>query len=141
IRGANVPLRAAVLRVGLERFFKRIGGHRFLTQAHENDVNGHPVQPCGKSRFAAERADLAVKLEKSFLHQVFRIGGVTHHPEAQGIDPASMEAVQELKGSGIPGLCQTDSLCFGPRYRLWWSLTGQLSSCGATSSTDAPNRS
>jgi hypothetical protein len=34
-----------------------------------------------------------------------------------------------------------DGIRFGPDYRLGWSLTGQLSSCGATLNTDAPNRS
>jgi hypothetical protein len=40
------------------------------------------MQPSGKGRFAAKGRYLAEKLEKSFLGQIFRIGGVPHHAKA-----------------------------------------------------------
>src|SRR5579859_362555 len=141
IGGADIPLVAAVFGVGFRGLFERIGGERFLSQTHENHVDGHAMQPGGKGRFTAKGANLAEKLKESLLHQIFRIGGIPNHSQTQSVNPAPMELVKEFKSRSIPRLSQTDSLCFGPRYRLCWSLTGQLSSCGATTSTDAPSRS
>jgi len=87
-------------------------------------------------------------LQKSFLHQVFRIGWVIHHAQAQGVDTAAMQVVQKFKSRSIPGLGQADSLRFshrfgglprGRRIGIAWSVSGQRSNSGAPTTSDAPN--
>jgi hypothetical protein len=54
-------------------------------------------------------------LQESFLHQVFRIGRVANHPQAQGVNPAAVELVQVLKSRGVPCLGQTYGFRFSRR--------------------------
>src|SRR5260370_35908622 len=105
------------------------------------------MEPGRKGRLAAEGPNLPEELQKSFLHQVFRIGWVINHAQAQGIDAAAMQAVQKFESCSISGLGQTNGLRFshrfgglsrGRRIGIAWSLLGQRSNSGASTSSDAP---
>ena len=50
-----------------------------LAQAHQHDIDGHPVQPSGESRVTAKSRDLSVQLEEGFLRQVLCQPEITHH--------------------------------------------------------------
>src|SRR5258708_4261486 len=64
------------------------------------------MQPGRKGRLSAEGPYLAEELQKSFLHEVFRIGRVIHHAQAQSVNAAAMQVVQKLKSRSISGLGQ-----------------------------------
>src|SRR5712692_5066225 len=148
VRRADVLPGAARFIIGIRRFFERGHWERLLSQPHQHYVDRHPVQPGREGRLPAEGPNLAEKLQKSFLHQVFRIGGVIHHAQAQCVDAAAMQVVQKLKSRSISGLGQTDGLRFshrfgglprGRRFGIAWSSSGQRSNSGASTSSDAPN--
>ena len=42
-----------------ERFLERNDGKVLFPQLHQNDIDCHAMQPCGKRRFPAKRPDLA----------------------------------------------------------------------------------
>src|SRR5208283_4190088 len=97
------------------------------------------MQPRGKGRFTPKSPDLAEELKKSLLREIFRIRRVADHAQAQGVNPAAVHLVQKLESGCIPGLRAADGFRLGPRYRLGWSLSGQLCNSGATTLSDAPN--
>src|SRR5258708_22332777 len=108
------------------------------------------MQPGRKGRLSAEGTYLAEELQKSFLHEVFRIGRVIHHAQAQSVNAAAMQVVQKLKSRSISGLGQTDGFRFshrlgglsrGRRFGIAWSGSGQRSNSGASTTSDAPNAS
>jgi hypothetical protein len=103
------------------------------------------VQPGREGRFAAKGANLAKQLQKGFLHQVFGIGGVPDHTQAQSVDAAAVHLVQKFKSSSISSLCEADGIRFSQRGRLagrlpglGWSFLGQQSNNGASKLWDAP---
>ena len=55
-----------------------------LAQAHQHDIDGHPVQPCREKGVASKRCDLAVQLEKGFLCEVFGQLKIVYHAHANG---------------------------------------------------------
>jgi hypothetical protein len=71
------------------------------------------VKPGGKGRLSPEGGDLAVELQERFLGQVLCVGGVSHHPQAQGVYAPAMQPVDALKSSGITLLCPSDRFSFG----------------------------
>jgi hypothetical protein len=123
IRGANIFPGATGVLIGLRGFFQRSHRERLLSQAHQDNVNGHPVQPGRESRFAAERADFAEQLQERFLHQIFRVRWVIYHAQAKGVDAAAVESIQKLKSLRISGLCQTNG--FGFRHPFGRSGTSR----------------
>jgi len=98
-------LGAAVFAVGFQSLSSESVG-AILPQTHENDVDGHAMQPGGKGRFAAERADLAEQLKESLLHRSSASAGFPNHPQA-GHTPCAMSWYKKLKSSCVPRLSQT----------------------------------
>ena len=47
-----------------------------LANSHERNVDGQPVQPGGKARFAAKSLNLAEQLQEGVLCQVFGFMGL-----------------------------------------------------------------
>src|SRR5579859_6929052 len=92
IRSSHILARPAAVLIGLGGFLQ--GGDRksLFPEAHEHDVDGHAMQPGGKGRLAAKGGNLAEQLQKSLLHQVFRVGRIADHAQAEGIDPAAASA-------------------------------------------------
>src|SRR5712692_7829338 len=88
VRRADVLPGAARFIVGIRGFFKRGHRERLLAQPHQKHVDSHSMQKGRKGRLSAESPNLAEELQKSFLHQVFRIGRVIHHAQAQSVDAA-----------------------------------------------------
>src|SRR5207302_9395152 len=105
------------------------------------------MQPGGERRLTPECPDFAEELKESFLHQVFRVSRVIHHPETQGVNAPAMQLIQKLKRGGVTRLGQPDSFRFRHRFgglpgsrrmRSAWSVSGQRSNCGASTRSDAP---
>src|SRR6266851_9018306 len=147
IRRADVLPGAARFIVGIRCFFERGHRERLLAQPHQHHIDRHPVQPGREGRLSAESPNLAKELQKSFLHEVFRVGRVINHPQAEGVDAAAMQVVQKLKSRSIAGLGQADGLRFshrfgglprGRRIVIAWSSSGQRSNSGASTTPDAP---
>src|SRR6266550_7078472 len=148
IRRADIFPGAARFIVGIRRFFERGHRERLFAQPHQHHIDRHPVQPGRKGRLSTEGPNLTEELQKSFLHQVFRIGWIIDHAQAQGIDATAMQVVQKFKSRSIPGLGQADGLRFshrfgelprGRRIGIAWSVSGQRSNSGASTTSDAPN--
>jgi hypothetical protein len=59
------------------------------------------VQPGGESRFAPEGPNFTKELKKSFLHQIFRIGGIPDHAKAKSVDPSTMQLIEMFEGGGV----------------------------------------
>jgi len=59
------------LRDALYHLIERHDRQHTPAQAHQHDIEGHPVQPGGEKRFTAKRIELAMQLKKCFLRQVF----------------------------------------------------------------------
>ena len=117
VGSANVSSRPPGVFIRLGCFLERSNRQRLLAQAHQHNVDGHAMKPGRKRRFAPEGGHLAKKLKKSFLHQIFRIGGIADHPQAESVDATAMEFVEELKSSRITILRQPNSIRF--RQGLW----------------------
>jgi hypothetical protein len=56
------------------------------------------MQPGRKSTFAPERAEFSKQLQECFLRQIFRFSGVPRHAQAQRVDAALVEVVEDLEG-------------------------------------------
>src|SRR5260370_3631456 len=148
IRCADVLPGAARFIVGIRGFFRRGPRERLLAKPHHHYIGRHPLQQVRKGHLPAESPNLAEELQKSFLHQVFRIGRVIHHAQAQSVDAAAMQVVQKLKSRCISGLGPTDGLRLshrvgglprGRRIGIAWSVSCQRSNSGASTTSDAPN--
>ena len=59
------------------------------------------MQPSGQARLAAKTLDLAIEMDEDFLRQVFRLGHVLRHTQAQAIDAPVMQPVDLLKGFDV----------------------------------------
>src|SRR5260370_1001861 len=93
IRRADVLPGAARFIVGIRCFFERGHRERLLAQPHQHHIDCHPVQPGREGRLSAEGPNLAEELQKGFLHQVFRVGRVIHHSQAQSVDASAMQVI------------------------------------------------
>ena len=85
-------------------------------ELHEDDIDGEAVEPGGKGGVAAEGGDFAVELEEGFLGEIFGLGAVADHAQAEGIDAALMEGEELGKGGMVAGLrtCEHGiGLCVG----------------------------
>ena len=76
--------------------------------------------------------DLAVKLQERFLRQIFRLGRVRRHAQAQRIDPPLVLVIKHLKRFRVPKLRPFDGLSFAKfgAFRLSW--LGQVVCSGRT---------
>jgi len=61
---------------------------------HQNDIDGKTVEPRRKCRVAAKCGDLSVKLKEGFLSQVLGFGRITHHAQAQGVNPPLVDGIE-----------------------------------------------
>jgi len=57
-----------------------------LTQVHQDNVYGEPMQPCCKDRVAPEGIEFSMNLKKGLLRQVFCKRRISHDPHADGED-------------------------------------------------------
>src|SRR5919199_462767 len=95
-RGADrESLRAAVLQ-------RLLPARPALAEPHQDLVNREAVQPGREQRLAAERADLAVQEDEDVLRDVFGLGDVLRHAQAEAVDEAVVEA-----GKLLPSLLVT----------------------------------
>src|SRR5690348_16317786 len=83
---------------------------------HEHHVHREPVQPSREGAFTAEGADLAEQLQEGLLGQILSLGGVAGHAQAQRVNAAFVQVVEELEGLGFALLGAPDSLSLGPRF-------------------------
>src|SRR5205085_11082429 len=72
-----------------------------LSEMHQDLVDRHPVQPCGERRITAKAADLAIKLDENILRQIFGLGRVLQHPQADRVNAAMMPPVDLLESGHI----------------------------------------
>ena len=61
---------------------------------------------------------LRIELQECFLGQVFGLGYVAQHAQAQGVDPALVQAVQALKRGPVAGLGSGNRLCLAGNRRI-----------------------
>src|SRR5258705_153013 len=69
-----------------DRLLKGQVTRSLFPKVHEHRIHRDPIQPGGKSGFAAEIADLAEYLEKCILGEVFRFADIARHPKTQSIN-------------------------------------------------------
>src|SRR5256884_2204766 len=62
------------------------------------------MQPGGKGRLAPKSANFPEELKKGFLHQVFRVRRIIHHPETQGVNATAVHLIEKLKCGGVTPL-------------------------------------
>lgn len=93
IRAGKFFAGAGMIGGQLASFIERCAEAGFSAHAHEDEVDGDAVQPCGKCGFAAERANLAQDQQKHFLREIFGFGGVANHAKAQRVDARAMPAI------------------------------------------------
>src|SRR5581483_10398599 len=99
--------------LGLHALFQGDFRQALFAQVHQHYVDREPVQPRGKGGLSPECRDLAIQLQESFLGEVLGFGGVAGHPQAEGINPALVEAVKSLKGLCVTALGPVNRLSFG----------------------------
>jgi len=81
-------------------------------QLHEHRVHCNPVEPSRKGRIAAKRIDIAKHLQESFLSQVFRIGYVLRHLQADGVHTLLMQLEECGESVLISALRASDEVAF-----------------------------
>ena len=79
---------------------------------HEHHIDAEPMQPSRKCRFSPESPDLAIKLQESFLREIFRFGRIRGHPQTERIDPPLVPIIEGLEGFFIPLPGSFDGLGF-----------------------------
>src|SRR5258706_13600914 len=89
--------------------------HAPASEMHQNLVDRQPVQPRRKRRIAAKTADLAKKLDKNFLREVFGLGLAAGHPQAEAVSAAVIPLVDQLKSREITASRQTAKINIGSR--------------------------
>ena len=80
---------------------------------HQHDIDRHAMQPRGKRRLAAKRSDFSKELQESFLRQIFRLGRVRGHAQAERIHPPLMQVIEKLESFSITLLGAFNGLRFG----------------------------
>jgi hypothetical protein len=71
---------------------------------HQHNIKGHSMEPSGESGFSAKSCELAVQLNKSFLHEVFGQREIVHHAHANCEDPFLMTQVKRCECIGVASL-------------------------------------
>src|ERR1700723_85659 len=125
---ANITLeRGRLIRYGLVE-----GKHRrrlTAPQLHEDGVHRDAVEPSRKSRIPAERIDIAKDLQKSFLSQIFRVGHILGHLQANGIHTLFMQLKQFGKSFLIAALSALNKSTFGIIWLGFGPNCKQIGSC------------
>jgi hypothetical protein len=75
---------------------------------HEDDIDGHAMEPSRELRLTAEIFQAAMNLEEDFLDDVFELGARTDHAKHEACDfgPVSKEELSE--SLAIPTLAARD---------------------------------
>jgi hypothetical protein len=100
---------------------------------HEHDINCEPMQPSGKSGFAAEGSDLAEKLKEGFLSKVLRFRGVPGHPQTERVNTPLVHFEERGKCLLVSVLCARNQLSLGRGLRSRRLLLAQGVSLPAAS--------
>ncbi len=84
-------------------------------KAFDDDVHGHPVQPGGQRRLAAEAAELLPGPDEDVLGQLFGVGGAGH-TTGEGEDARHVDAIEALEGRRVARdrACDIVGLRLGP---------------------------
>ena len=96
------------------------------------------MQPGRERRLATKCPDFAEQLQEGFLRQIFRLGRVRSHAQAQRIYPPFMQVIENFKRFSIPLLGALNRLRFGKPFGFLVSSVGQVAFPGRTLS-DAAN--
>ncbi len=75
-------LHGAFLIAAFYQAFERNHGEHALAQAHQHDIDCHPVKPCGEGGVPAKSCKLPVQLKKGLLREVFGHLEIVHHAHA-----------------------------------------------------------
>ena len=94
-----------------------------LSEVHKHHIHHQPMQPGAECRLAPKAANLAEKLKKRLLREVFSPARVADHPQAKRENPPFMGFVKLLESSLIALLGFPDEFC----YSL--PLIGRLRRC------------
>jgi len=95
-----------------------------LAETHQNGIAGDLVEPGGESGLTAKLADSAKHSQKGLLSQILSLHWIFDHAKTESIDSVIMQAVKEIKCSGVALLSQAQRLTFGKAmcFRLHWML-------------------
>src|SRR5205085_8156954 len=95
--------RAAVREDLRRRILKGVLPARLApAETHQDLVDREAVKPGGELRLAAETSDLAVQEDEDVLRDVFGLGDVLRHAQAEAVDEPVVEAVNLLEGARVP---------------------------------------
>jgi hypothetical protein len=72
-----------------------------LSKAHEHLIDRHAMEPRREGGLTSERTDLSEELDEYVLGNVLGLGGVSHHPEAEGVDSTIVFAIEALEGRDV----------------------------------------
>ncbi|HEV3468838.1 MAG TPA: MFS transporter [Pyrinomonadaceae bacterium] len=92
--------------------------HAPLPEVHQDLVDGEAVQPGRERRVAAEHPGLAQELDEDLLREVFGLGLVLHHAQAQAVDAPVVLPVELLVGRRVAGRGPLRQLVVGRARRL-----------------------
>ena len=88
------------------------------------------MQPRRERRLSAKRCNLAVELQKRFLRQILRFGGIRRHPQTQRIHPSLVLVIEHLERFCVPQLSPFNCLGFADVRALSLSWLGQVALSG-----------
>ena len=69
----------------------------FFAKVHQHLVDRQAVQPCREGAFPAKGSQLAKYLDEDLLQQIFRLRGISSHPQTHGIDSSLMKFEEFLE--------------------------------------------
>ena len=75
--------------------------HSPSPEVHQDLIDGQAVKPGRESRLASETTDLAVELDEDLLGEVFGLGRVGSHPQAERVDSSAVARVQLFEGRRV----------------------------------------
>lgn len=75
--------------------------HTTLAKVHQDLVDGQPVQPGRKCRLTPETANLSKELNEDLLREVFCLRDISHHSQAEGVNPPVVALVKFLEGGHV----------------------------------------
>ena len=127
-RPRQMPIDASILLSGplIPRGVGLLQGNHvqpLLSEVHKHHIHHQPMQPSAECRLAPKAANLAEKLKKRLLREVFSPARVADHPQAKRENPPFMGFVKLLESSLIALLGFPDEFC----YSL--PLIGRLRRC------------
>jgi hypothetical protein len=75
---------------------------------HQNDIDGHAVEPGRELRLTAEIFEAPMNLEEDFLDDVFELGARAHHPKHQAAYLGAVSKEELSESLAIPTLAARD---------------------------------